>query len=80
MDKYTNCAKTGTSNKNFKKGGNSVYASAIGYFPSTSPKIAIYVVIDSPKTGVDFGGTIASPLYRKLATDIGTLLNVQSDK
>ena len=80
LEKYTNCAKTGTSNKNFKKGGNLVYASAIGYFPSNSPKIAIYVVIDSPKTGVDYGGTIASPLFRKLATDIGTLLNIPTDK
>lgn len=80
LEKYTTCAKTGTSNKNFKKGGNSVYASAIGYFPSKSPKVAIYVVIDSPKTGVDYGGTIASPLFRKLATDIGTLLNIPSDK
>ena len=80
LEKYTTCAKTGTSNKNFKKGGNLVYASAIGYFPSTAPKIAIYVVIDSPKTGNDFGGTIASPLFRKLATDIGTMLNIPADK
>ncbi|MCR5266345.1 MAG: penicillin-binding protein 2 [Cyanobacteria bacterium RUI128] len=80
LEKYTTCAKTGTSNKNFKKGGNMVYASAIGYFPSSAPKIAIYVVIDSPKTGVDFGGTIASPLFRKIATDIGTVLNIPSDK
>ena len=80
LEKYAVCAKTGTSNKNFKKGGNLVYASAIGYFPASSPKIAIYVVIDSPKTGVDYGGTIASPLFRKLATDIGTLLNISPDK
>jgi cell division protein FtsI/penicillin-binding protein 2 len=57
-----------------------VYASAIGYFPSTAPRVAIYVVIDSPKTGVDYGGTIASPLFRKLATEIGTLLGIPSDK
>ncbi len=80
LEKYTTCAKTGTSNKNFKKGGNMVYASAIGYFPSTAPRVAIYVVIDSPKTGVDYGGTIASPLFRKLATEIGTLLGIPSDK
>ena len=79
LEKYTTCAKTGTSNKYYKKGGP-VYASAIGYFPSTAPKIAIYVVIDAPKTGNDFGGTIASPLFRKLATDIGTLLNIPADK
>ena len=79
LDKYTTCAKTGTSRKQVNN-GRDVYTSAIGYFPATNPKIAIYVVIDSPKTGVDFGGTIASPLFRKIATEVGTLLNIPSDK
>ena len=79
LDKYTTCAKTGTSRKQVTSGA-AVYTSAIGYFPATSPKIAIYVVIDSPKTGVDFGGTIASPLFNKIATEVGTLLNIPSDK
>ena len=79
LDKYTTCAKTGTSRKNVTSGA-AVYASAIGYFPASSPKVAIYVVVDSPKTGVDYGGTIASPLFRKIATEVGTLLNIQSDK
>ena len=79
LDKYTTCAKTGTSRKNVTSGA-AVYASAIGYFPASSPMVAIYVVVDSPKTGVDYGGTIASPLFRKIATEVGTLLNIPSDK
>lgn len=79
LDKYTTCAKTGTSRKNVTS-GKDVYASAIGYFPASAPKIAIYIVIDSPKTGVDFGGTIASPLFNKIASEVGTLLNIPSDK
>ena len=79
LDKYTTCAKTGTSRKDVRS-GKYVYASAIGYIPASNPKIAIYVVIDSPKTGVDYGGTIASPLFRKIATDVGTMLNIPSDK
>ena len=79
LDKYTTCAKTGTSRKQVTS-GKDVYASAIGYFPATAPKVAIYVVIDSPKTGVDYGGTIASPLFRRIATEVGTLLNIPSDK
>ena len=79
LDKYTTCAKTGTSRKQVTS-GKDVYASAIGYFPASAPKIAIYIVIDSPKTGVDFGGTIASPLFNKIATEVGTLLNIPSDK
>ena len=79
LDKYTTCAKTGTSRKNVTS-ASAVYTSAIGYFPASSPKVAIYVVVDSPKTGVDYGGTIASPLFRKIATEVGTLLNIPSDK
>ena len=79
LDKYTTCAKTGTSRKNVTNGA-AVYTSAIGYFPATDPMVAIYVVVDSPKTGVDYGGTIASPLFRKIATEVGTLLNIPSDK
>jgi cell division protein FtsI/penicillin-binding protein 2 len=79
LDKYTTCAKTGTSRKQVTS-GKDVYASAIGYFPASAPKVAIYVVIDSPKTGVDYGGTIASPLFRRIATEVGTLLNIPSDK
>jgi len=79
LEKYTTCAKTGTSRKNVKS-GKEVFASAIGYFPATRPKIAVYVVIDTPKTGVDYGGTIAAPLFRKIATETGTLLNIPSDK
>lgn len=79
LDKYTTCAKTGTSRKNVTSGA-AVYTSAIGYFPATDPKVAIYVVVDSPKTGVDYGGTIASPLFKKIATEVGILLNIPSDK
>ncbi len=79
LEKYTTCAKTGTSRKQVTSGA-AVYASAIGYFPASAPKVAIYVVVDSPKTGVDYGGTIASPLFRKIATEVGTLLNIPSDK
>ena len=73
LDKYTTSRKNVTS-------ASAVYTSAIGYFPASSPKVAIYVVVDSPKTGVDYGGTIASPLFRKIATEVGTLLNIPSDK
>jgi len=79
LEKYSTCAKTGTSRKHVASGA-AVYTSAIGYFPATNPKIAIYVVVDSPKTGVDYGGTIASPLFRTIATETGTLLNIPSDK
>lgn len=79
LDSYTVAAKTGTSRKNVNS-GRDVFASAIGYFPATNPQIAIYVVIDSPRTASNFGNTIASPAWAKVAKEVGLLLNILSDR
>jgi cell division protein FtsI/penicillin-binding protein 2 len=79
LKNYTVAAKTGTSRKQVSS-GKEVYASAIGYFPASSPRVAIYVVIDSPKTGADWGSTIAAPLFKDIAEEVGKLLNIPSDK
>ena len=83
LDKYTVAAKTGTSRKpsdNGKGFSNTVYTSAVGFFPATNPQVAIYVVVDSPKTGVDWGSTIAAPLFREVALETAKLLNIKPDK
>ena len=79
LKKYTVAAKTGTSNKHFTR-GNDVYTSAIGYLPASNPKIAIYVVVDSPRTGSDWGNTIASPVFARVTEEVGTILGIESDK
>lgn len=79
LDKYYVAAKTGTSRKEVTSGAN-VYTSAIGYFPASNPEIAIYVVIDSPKTGSDWGSTIASPLFREIALEVANILCIPADK
>ena len=79
LDNYTVAAKTGTSRKNVNS-GRDVFASAIGYFPATDPKVAIYVVIDSPRTASNFGSTVASPTWAKVAKEVGVLLNIPSDR
>ena len=79
LDNYTVAAKTGTSRKNVNS-GRDVFASAIGYFPATNPKVAIYVVIDSPRTASNFGSTVASPTWAKVAKEVGVLLNIPSDR
>ena len=79
LKNYTVAAKTGTSRKQVSS-GKEVYASAIGYFPASSPRVAIYVVIDSPKTGADWGSTIAAPLFKDIDEEVGKLLNIPSDK
>ena len=79
LDNYSVAAKTGTSRKNVNS-GRDVFASAIGYFPATNPKVAIYVVIDSPRTASNFGSTVASPTWAKVAKEVVVLLNIPSDR
>ena len=79
LDKYYVAAKTGTSRKEVTSGAN-VYTSAIGYFPASNPEIAIYVVIDSPKTGSDWGSPIASPLFREIALEVANIFCIPADK
>lgn len=83
MKEYTVAAKTGTSRKpkeNSKGYSSNVFTSAIGYLPASDPQIAIYVVIDSPKTGSDYGGTIASPVFATVAEQTTRILNIKADK
>lgn len=62
--------KTGTAQKFDKKTGrystNRVTSSFIGFFPAEAPRYLVYVVIDEPK-GVNYGGYVAAPLFRRIA-------------
>lgn len=40
-------------------------ASFVGYFPVESPRFAMLVVIDEPRTGV-YGGIVAAPVFRRI--------------
>jgi len=65
--------KTGTGQKVDPKTGryswHKIIASFIGFFPAEDPEYLIYVVIDEPRRG-RFGGTVAAPVFRRLAIDI----------
>jgi cell division protein FtsI (penicillin-binding protein 3) len=67
---FTVAGKTGTARK-VKEGGrgysDSYTSSFIGFAPSRSPVISILVVIDAPKAGGYYGGTIAAPVFQAIA-------------
>lgn len=65
---YTVGAKTGTANK-AKKGGYSsnTYSSCLAMAPMEDPKLAVLVIVDSPK-GVKYGSVTAAPA-------VGTILD-----
>lgn len=67
---FTVAGKTGTARR-VKQGGRGYSdqhtSSFIGYVPSRNPVISILVVMDAPKAGGYFGGTIAAPVFHEVA-------------
>ena len=79
-DDYVKIAgKTGTSQTGYdKKGDKSVnvqyIASFVGYFPSDNPKYTGIVVIHEPKKSKGYyGGTVAAPVFKRIAQKIQSL-------
>ena len=46
-----------------------VVTSFVGFFPADSPRYLIYVVVDEPRKN-KYGGTVAAPVFREIATAI----------
>ena len=67
---YQVAGKTGTAQK-AREGGlgyaaGSYVSSFIGYLPAEDPRVLISVIIDEPR-GAIYGGTIAAPVFSRLA-------------
>jgi cell division protein FtsI (penicillin-binding protein 3) len=74
---FKNCAykvagKTGTAkiHENGQYDYNRHRASFVGYFPAHDPQYSCIVVINDPKSGNYYGGTIAAPVFSELAVKI----------
>jgi cell division protein FtsI (penicillin-binding protein 3) len=78
LDGYTVCGKTGTARKLDENGiySKSKYmASFIGFTPAEKPRLTIVVVIDEPQ-GAYYGGTVAAPVFRRIARETLHYLNI----
>ena len=67
---YTIAGKTGTAKKllNGSYRGHSNYnVSFVGFAPSRKPRFAIIVVVDSPRGVPAYGGTVAAPIFHRIA-------------
>ncbi len=83
LDDYYIAAKTGTSRKPNSNGtgySNKLYASMIGFFPATNPKVVLYVVVDSPSGEGIWGSTVAAPVFKEISTELVRILNLTPDK
>ena len=69
IDDFTIAGKTGTAAKAIKGGYSSsdYNVSFVGFVPSRNPVFTILVVIDSPHKVSPYGGTVAAPVFQKIA-------------
>lgn len=70
IEGVTVAGKTGTAQKAEKGKGYSAgkeVMSFMGFLPAEDPKIAIIVTLDEP-SGARFSGTIAAPIFKRIAT------------
>ena len=81
LDGYTACGKTGTARKldeNGKYSRNRHTASFVGFAPADKAEITVLVIIDEPQ-GKYYGGTVAAPVFKKIAQQTLDYLNVPPD-
>ncbi len=67
---FTVAGKTGTAtkNRNGRYVEHEVNVSFVGFVPSRQPALTILVVIDTPRgPNQPFGGTIAAPIFKRIA-------------
>jgi len=70
IEGYTVAGKTGTAQKPSRYGGydaSRYVASFLGIVPVEKPRLLILVVLDEPR-GVYFGGAVAAPVFREVAS------------
>lgn len=70
---YKIAGKTGTAQIAQKNAGynkSNYKASFVGYFPADNPKYSCIVVINNPRKGVYYGGSIAGPVFKEIADKV----------
>jgi cell division protein FtsI/penicillin-binding protein 2 len=69
IEGHTVAGKTGTAQKlvDGRYSKSEYNASFIGFAPSRRPALAVVVVIDSPRAKGYYGGTVAAPIFQRIA-------------
>lgn len=83
LNGYTAAGKTGTAwkfNAKSRSVDRSKYISSfIGMAPAENPEIVVAVVMDEPKSGARDGGMVSAPVFKEIAQQILTEMNVPAD-
>ena len=69
LERYRVAGKTGTASKlvNRRYSDTDYNVSFAGFVPSNKPELTILVVIDRPRVARAYGGTIAAPVFKRIA-------------
>ena len=82
LNGYRVGGKTGTAQK-VKDGrymdGNYIL-SFIGFMPANDPEVVVYVAVDNPKGVVQYGGTVAAPIAKRVLEASANALNIKKSK
>ncbi|QNO16300.1 stage V sporulation protein D [Alkalicella caledoniensis] len=77
---YSSGGKTGTAQKINPSGGGympgSYILSYVGFAPVENPKVVIYVMVDEPSQGPQWGSQVAAPIAGRILTDVLQVLDV----
>jgi cell division protein FtsI (penicillin-binding protein 3) len=82
LDGYTSAGKTGTAQKidpaTGRYSATQLIASFVGFAPINNPAVTILVQLDSP-VGLHEGGSVAAPVFKRIAEQVLPYLNVPHD-
>ena len=69
IDGFQVAGKTGTASKvvNGRYSTTDYNVSFVGFVPSRHPRLAILVMIDTPRNGSAYGGSVAAPIFQRIA-------------
>lgn len=80
---YSVAGKTGTTKKLQRVGNKIKYSSSkyissfIGYAPANDPRICVLVILNEPKNGAYYGGTVAAPIVREIIKKVFYYLKIE---
>jgi len=85
LPEYTVAGKTGTAKKpnayHSYVGSRKYYASFVGFFPATQPRICILVGVDEPNPQKGYyASQVAVPAFARIARRVGSYLQIPPDR
>ncbi len=83
IEGYRIAGKTGTAQKVGPGGvyiGGEYILSFVGFAPAEDPQIVIYIAVDAPQVGPQWGSQVSAPMFKRMMNDILNYLNVPSSK